>query len=257
MTTIDRHPDGALCWADLMTDDPEAARAFYGRLFDWSFDVGGPETGHYAMCKRGGKPVAGLGAKPPGAPFPAAWTPYFSTSDLDRTLAKLTAEGGSIRMGPMDVLQEGRMAVCGEPTGGTFGLWQPGRHIGAQLIDEPGSLAWNELNTRDLERARRFLVALFGYEARRLPGGMTYDTLHLGERTIGGILQMDEHWPAQVPPHWMIYFAVPQIEATTRDIRALGGKVCVPPFETPYGVISVLEDPGGAVFSAVQPPPGR
>jgi uncharacterized protein len=255
MTTLNKHPDGAMCWADLMTDDPAAARAFYGKLFDWTFDVGGPEVGHYAMAKRGGKLISGLGGKPPGAAYPTAWTPYFQSSDLDKSLAMVVELGGKVAMGPMDVPEAGRMAVASEPTGGVFGIWQPKAHHGAQVIDEPGALAWNELNTRDLDKAKRFLTRLFGYEARRIPGGMVYDTLHLGDKTVGGIMQMTEQWPAEVPPHYMVYFAVSDCDGAGRKATELGGKVCVPGFDTPYGRISVLEDPQGGVFSVVQLPP--
>src|SRR5690349_2819557 len=131
MTTVDKHTPGTCCWIDLMTSDTEGARRFYASLFDWSFEVGPPESGPYTICFRGGKRVAGIGPKPPGAPMPSAWTPYLATEDLDATLARIKSAGGNVAMGPMDVFEEGRMAIVSEPTGGVFGLWQPKRHTGA------------------------------------------------------------------------------------------------------------------------------
>jgi uncharacterized protein len=258
MTKLDtKQPNGMPCWVDLTTDDPEAARAFYGALFGWTFDVGGPEMGHYAMCKVGDRLVAGLGGKPPGASLPNAWTLYLAVDDIDATCVKLVEAGGRETLPSMDVMEAGRMAIAAEPTGGIFGMWQAGTHLGFQLRDEPGSFAWTELNTRDLPRAQAFLEAVFGHRAEKLPGeagAMEYRTLHLGEATAGGLMQMDGKWPADLPTHWMVYFAVANADATVEQVLSLGGVLHVPPFDTPYGRIAVVSDPQKATFSVVQLP---
>lgn len=256
MTTYDKpHREGTPSWADLVTDDPAGARQFYGSLFDWTFDVGGPESGHYTMCNVGGKPVAGIGAKPPGAPFPTAWTMYLATGDVARTCAKATELGGAVVMPPMQVMDAGTMAIVSDPTGGVFGLWQSGRHIGAERMAEPGAFAWTELNTRDLARAQAFLSGLFGYTTQDVPIPTSkYVTLHLGDETAGGILQMNEHWPAEIPPHWMVYFQCDDTDAAVEKAKGLGATCHVAPFDTPYGRIAVIGDPQGATFSLVRPP---
>lgn len=252
MTTIDKHAQGWISWVDLMTSDPADARRFYGSLFDWTFEMGPPESGPYTICFKAGKRIAGVGPKPPDAPYPTAWTPYLATDDVDATCARIREAGGTVNMGPIDVFEEGRMAIVADPTGGVFGLWQARRHSGAQLIDEPGTLNWAELNTRDLERAKTFFVAVFGYEPHNMDG-LPYVTLHFGDKTVGGILQMTEQWPAEVPAHWMSYFGSADPDATIAAATKLGGKQCVPPFDTPYGRIAVLEDPQGGFFSIVRP----
>jgi len=255
MTKLDdKLPHGMPSWVDLMTDDPAAARTFYGALFGWAFDVGSPETGQYTMCLVAGRQAAGLGPKPPGTPMPNAWTLYLAVDDLDATCARLADAGGRVTMPPIQVMDAGRMAIAQEPTGGVFGMWQAGQHKGFRIRDEPGAFAWAELNTRDLPRAQTFLQAVFGYRTERLSGGVEYRTLHVGNTTIGGIMQMTDQWPADLPPHWMIYFAVPGADAAVDKVRSLGGAVHVPPFDTPYGRISVLSDPQKAVFSIVQLP---
>jgi uncharacterized protein len=168
-------------------------------------------------------------------------------------VAKVKELGGSLVMGPMDVMEEGRLAFLADPTGAHFGVWQARRHRGAQVIDEPGAMAWREVNTPDAEKARDFYGALFGLESKKLEGPMTYWTLHKGEDTVGGVLQMTKEWVG-VPPHWMTYFAVADADAAVKRVAELGGKVSVPPFDTPYGRISVANDPTGAVFSVVQLP---
>lgn len=252
MTNIDKkQAPGMPAWVDLMTDDPEAARKFYGELFGWTFDVGGPESGHYTMCKRNGRQIAGIAAKPPNGPYSNAWTLYLAADDVDATCTKITASGGRVTMPPMQVMDAGKMAIVQEPTGGAFGLWQAGTHLGFTTRDEPGSFAWTELNTRDLARALRFFEAVFGYRAEKMPG-MEYMTLHVGSATAGGILQMDKNWPPELPPHWMTYFAVASTDQSVEQVKSLGGTLQVPPFDTPYGRMSVVTDPQKSVFSVIQ-----
>ncbi|MCB9561534.1 MAG: VOC family protein [Kofleriaceae bacterium] len=254
MTHVETHPPGEPTWIDLMTTDPAAARDFYAALFDWTYEIGTPETGHYTMCFRGGRAVAGIGGKPPGSPMPTAWNLYLGTADVDATCASITEGGGTIIAPPMDVLDAGRLAFATDPTGGPFGLWQSKRHTGTQVVDEPGTLCWCELNTRDLDRAAGFFDGLFGLEARDVPmPGGKYVTLHRdgAEQPVGGIMKMTEQW-GETPPHWMVYLGTDDTDATAAKITTLGGKVCVPAFDTPYGRIAVVEDPQGAVFSLIQ-----
>jgi predicted enzyme related to lactoylglutathione lyase len=251
MTRIDKHEPGTVTWVDLMSSDPEKARAFYGALFGWTFDVGPAETGFYAMAKLDGANACGIGGQPPGSQFPPAWSVYFGTADADATIAKVKELGGSVVMGPMDVMEEGRLAFLADPTGAHFGVWQPRRHQGAQVIDEPGAMTWREVNTPDAAKARDFYGKVFGLESRKLDGPMEYWTLHKGDTTVGGVLQMTKEW-AGVPPHWMTYFAVPDADAAAKRVAELGGKVSVPPFDTPYGRMSVVNDPTGAVFSIIR-----
>jgi predicted enzyme related to lactoylglutathione lyase len=255
MSNVDKHPAGAVGWFDLMTSDPEAARRFYGELFGWSFDIGPAELGHYAMCRLRDRNVCGLGPVPPGNPMPPAWSVYFITDDLDRTLMRVRELGGNVVVDAMDIPEAGRMAVAADATGAVFGMWQGTQHQGAQVIEEPGAMAWCEVNTRDGAKASAFYAKVFDLEVKQLEApGMDYKTLHTGDKTVGGVLQMDKHWPESVPPHWMAYFAVASTDASCARVTELGGKVCVPAFDTPYGRISVVEDPQGATFSIVQPP---
>ena len=258
MTKLDRKQTAGMpCWVDLMTDDPAAARAFYTAMFGWTFEVGGPESGHYAMAKLGGRNVAGLGGKRAGDSAPNAWTLYLAVDDLEATCVKVGEAGGRVVVPPMQVMEAGRMAVVQEPTGGMFGLWQAGKHTGFQLRDEPGSFAWTELDTREIPRAQAFLEAVFGYRVEKMPGdtGMEYRTLHVGKETAGGIMQMTDQWPAGIPPHWMVYFAVENTDAAAAKVKSLGGAVHVPPFDTPYGRIAIVTDPQRAAFTIVQLPP--
>jgi predicted enzyme related to lactoylglutathione lyase len=254
MTKIDKHVPGTVTWVDLMTTDPTGVQKFYGELFGWTFDIGGPETNHYAMAKLGGANVGGVGPQPPGAQFPPAWSVYFASDDVDATIAKVKELGGNLVMGPMDVMEEGRLAFFADPTGAHFGVWQAKRHHGAQVIDEPGAMCWHEVATPDAAKARDFYCRLFGLEPQKMQtdqANFEYYTLHKGPKVVGGVLQMTKEW-AGVPPHWMSYFAVADTDDAAKKITALGGKVSVPPFDTPYGRIAVVNDPSGAVFSIIK-----
>lgn len=252
MTTVKQHAPGSVTWVDLMTPDIEGARRFYGELFNWRFAVGPAETGHYTMAKVDGDNVAGMGQMQPDSPFPSTWTVYFGSRDVEAAAARIRELGGQVMFGPMDVMQEGRMLVAADPCGAVFGLWQPGAHHGAQRIDEPGAMCWREVNVRDVAAARGFYTALLGLAARPMQApGMIYETLHLGEATVGGMLQMDANWPDSIPSHWMTYFAVDDVDAAVARVTNGGGKVYQPPFDTPYGRMSVVADPWGAVFSVM------
>ncbi|MGA9524655.1 MAG: VOC family protein [Myxococcaceae bacterium] len=254
MTTINKHTFGTPAWVDLMTPDLEKARAFYGELFGWTFDVGSPETGFYTMCRLGGRNAAGMGKMPPDAPFPTSWSVYFAVESTDATCARIKEHGGQIMMEPMDVMGEGRMAFCADSTGAAFGLWQPMRHTGANVIEEPGAMVWQEVNTRDAARAVKFYSGVFGLEGRKLEDPtMQYFTLHKGPKAVCGVLQMDEKWPKEIPPHWMNYFAVSNTDEAVKKVTKLGGKVVEAPFDTPYGRMAVVTDPFGAHFNLVVP----
>ncbi|MES2523054.1 MAG: VOC family protein, partial [Gemmatimonadota bacterium] len=143
---------GSPIWFDVMSADPDAGRKFYSALFGWTFEVGGPESGFYAMGRKGTLNVAGMGGMPPGAPMPSAWNVYFGVADADETARRITDAGGQVMLAPMDVMEFGRMAMCADPTGAMFGLWQPKIHTGSQLANEHGAMAWSEVNTRDIDR---------------------------------------------------------------------------------------------------------
>src|SRR5579859_4451867 len=159
---------GTPSWVDLSTPDPDASAAFYGELMSWSTIEPGPaeETGGYRMFQHDGHTVAGLmGHTEEGQP--TAWATYISVVDADETAEKVTAAGGSVLMGPMDVTDVGRMAFFADPTGAAFGIWQPGTFAGAELVNQPGSLCWNDVLTRDAEADKAFYSAVFGWTAGR------------------------------------------------------------------------------------------
>jgi hypothetical protein len=203
------------------------------------------------MLQRDGRNVAGLGPTQTDDQ-PAMWTTYVSTADAEGVAAKVREAGGEVVLEPFDVLGAGRMAVLADPAGASISVWQPQTHHGADVVNEPGSLCWNELATRDIDEAKAFYRTVFGWEGdTNAYGDTSYTEWKLGGRTIGGMIAMNDEWPAEVPPQWMVYFAVEDVDAATRRVEELGGKVAVAPNDTPAGRFAVVNDPHGAVFSII------
>ncbi|PZS19246.1 MAG: glyoxalase [Pseudonocardiales bacterium] len=247
-------PPGTPCWVDLMTTDLEAAKQFYAPLFGWHLTEGVPEAGGYVLAEIGGRPVAGLGAIQEGLEHPPVWTTYLATDDAAATAEQITAAGGQVVMPAMDVMGLGVMAVAQDPTGGTFGIWQSKQHHGIGLANDAGSLTWNELMTRDYAAAKDFYGAVFGYTYTEIGGeGFDYSTIELGGNTVGGLGVLAAQVPAQVPPHWRVYFAVDDADATVAAVTGSGGSVPRPAQDMPFGRHADVADPQGAMFSIIKP----
>jgi predicted enzyme related to lactoylglutathione lyase len=161
-----RHEPGSFCWVELATNDAAAAKSFYTSLFGWSVDehpMGDGAT--YTMLQKNGKAAGALyplGPQQKGVP--PHWNSYVCVESADDAAARAKDLGARVVMEPFDVMDYGRMAVVQDPTGAILSLWQPGAHVGARVINEPGSFCWNELYTRDPKKAADFYSALFGWK---------------------------------------------------------------------------------------------
>jgi predicted enzyme related to lactoylglutathione lyase len=250
MTETTTYAPGTPLWVDLGSPDLEGSKAFYGALFDWEADAPNPEAGGYTLVRRNGKLVAGLG--PLMNPNqPPAWTTYVATENADETAQKAREAGGQVLMEPMTVMEEGRMALFADPTGAVIGVWQPNRMTGAELVNQPGSFIWNELATRNIQAAKDFYARVFDWEGETSSfAGGEYTQWMLNGRSIGGAMEMTEQFPANVPPHWLTYFAVEDVDATAKKAEELGGSITVPPTDIEgMGRFAVIVDPQGAVFA--------
>jgi predicted enzyme related to lactoylglutathione lyase len=248
---ITPYAQGTPAWVDMMTTDRRATTDFYRGLFGWDYEVGPPETGNYTMALVRGKPVAGFGEMPPDALFAVVWTTYLATDDVDESLEKITANGGQVLVPVFDTEGTGRGALAADPTGASFGLWEAGTHIGAYLVNEPGSIIWNELATRDAERAGGFYHEVFGLGLEPLPG-FPYTQFQVDDRTVAGVYGMDADIPDEIPPHWMAYFAVADVDASTARVAELGGIVVSDPVDSQFGRYVTAGDPLGATFRLIQ-----
>jgi uncharacterized protein len=251
MTTRDTPwPDGMPCWADLGAPDIAKATTFYSDVFGWTIRPGGPDTGGYSVVELNGQGVAGVGPKMGPAEAPTMWLSYLATSDADATAAKIKRAGGKLVMEAMDVMDAGRMAVAVDPAGAAFGIWQAGAFPGAQIVNEPGAMRWNEQVSRDFEGSKAFYAAVFGYEYADMSGdGFSYATFKVDGRDVGGIGDLHAGVPANTPAAWRVYFGTADTDASVADVQANGGSVIREPVDHPYGRMSTVADDQGAAFS--------
>ncbi len=277
MSERDRYIPGVPCWVDTSQPDPEAAVEFYAGLFGWELEDSMPPDapGHYFMARVEGKDAAAVSSPMGDAPPQAIWNTYVWVASADETAAKVAEAGGKVLAEPFDVMEAGRMAVCADPEGAVFCLWQAARHRGAQHINAHGGLNFNNLNTRDVERARAFYGAVFGWQVLEMDSGWKAWTLpgygefleSLNPGTIEGAKELgapEGFWDVvaainpipdeepDTPAHWGVTFGTDDADATAAKAKELGGTVLVEPFDAPWVRMTVIRDPQGAVLTASQ-----
>jgi predicted enzyme related to lactoylglutathione lyase len=275
------YPPGVPCWIDTAQPDPEAAVQFYGGLFGWEFEDQMPSDapGNYFMARLHGLDVAAIGSHPNEAPGTPVWNTYIAVASADDAATKIANAGGSTLAEPFDIFDAGRTGIFSDPSGAVFSVWQAKQHIGAQLVNEPGTWNFSDLNTRDVEAATAFYGAVFGWVAGELEGGGAEFTflrlpgygdflersvqpgLRAGQEEAGappefadvvaGLVKMtSDRFPDDVPPHWSVTFAVDDADATAARAQELGGTLMAPPMDAGPTRITVVRDPQGAVFTA-------
>ena len=275
MPERDGYLPGVPCWIDTSQPDPEAAVDFYRGLFGWDLeDVMPPDSpGKYFIGRIRGLNVAAVGSIPEGAPPQAMWNTYIWVDSADESASKVRDAGGRVVMEPFDVATAGRMAVFTDPEGAAFCVWQAKDDKGARIVNEAGTLVFNGLNTRDVEAAKAFYGAVFGWTTLQLGPGVAMWTLpgygdHLEESNpnlrkqiadagaqpgfedvVAAINPIGDDQP-DTPAHWSVTFAIDDADATADKAAELGGKVLSPPMDAPWVRMTVLADPQGATFIA-------
>lgn len=248
------HAPGSFCWIELATTDGPGAKKFYSELFGWEAQDNpvGPDM-VYTMLKLNGKDVGALYQKGEMMKdVPTHWASYISVTSADETVAKAQSLGGTIMKEAFDVMDVGRMAVITDPTGATFCIWEPKKHKGVGVKGEPNSLCWNELLTKDTARAIDFYGKLFGWTADTHGAPMAYTEFRNGETHAGGMMEIAPQM-GPMPPHWGIYFAVDDCDASAQKATSLGAQTIVPPMDIEnVGRFSTIRDPQGAVFSIIK-----
>lgn len=254
MSDVHRYPPGTFNWVQLMTPSGEASRAFYGELFGWTFET--DEGDGSIQVYTQGKEAAGMYEMSPEMReigIPTHWMSYVSVASADAATARAAELGATVAMGPMDLGDVGRMSMLKDPQGAPFAVWEPRSHIGASVVNEPVSLAWNELLTSDTDGAGAFYTNLFGWtsESMDMGGGTIYHVFNNGSRAAGGMIRIPDGAP--MPPTWAPYFAIADADATVEEAKRLGASVFVPPTDIPgVGRFSVMGDPQGGMFCVIR-----
>jgi uncharacterized protein len=276
MPERDGYIAGVPCWIDTSQPDPEAAIDFYGALFGWEFENAMPPDapGKYYIARIRGGDVAAVSSQSEGGPPTPVWNTYVWVDSADKTASKVEDAGGQIIAAPFEVMGAGRMAVLADPDGAAFCVWQANEHRGARIVNEHGSLNFNNLHTRDPERAKRFYGFVFGWEtlpmgqaeAWRLPGygdfleqsdpGLRDRMAATGapegfEDVVASLVPLPVE-RAETPAHWSVTFAVDNADAVAERAVELGGEIVAPPADAPWVRTAVISDPQGATFIASQ-----
>jgi predicted enzyme related to lactoylglutathione lyase len=276
------YPAGVPCFIVTSQPDAQAAARFYCDLFGWTAEEQMPADapGHYFAAQLDGRNVAGISSQSSDAPANAVWSTYIAVDDADDAADGVRAAGGSVLSAPFDVFDGGRMAVCADPQGARFSLWQAGRHTGAQVVNAPGSWNWSDLHTRDVAAAKDFYGAVFGWESTDLGLGSSRATMwrrpgygdvlaradpDIRDRqaaagapagfadAIGWLLPLTDDAAA---PHWAVTFAVDGTDAIADRAAELGATILAAPYEAGPTRIATLRDPQGATFSISTYTPG-
>jgi uncharacterized protein len=287
---------GVPCWVDVSEPDPAAALDFYGGLFGWEFEDVMPSAseGRY-FIGRGEGPgssifdtsrqpqsgdVAAVGTIPQTAPPTGMWNTYFWVDSADETASKVRDAGGGVMAEPFDFMDMCRIAVFTDPEGAAFRVWGAKTHKGARLVNDPGAVVFNNLNTRAVDAAKSFYGSVFGWQTGSIGGGADGWTLpgygdwlerehhpqlrkqmaEAGapegfEDVVGSIVPIADDQPDTLA-HWSVTFATDDADGTAAKAVELGGRVIVPPFDAPWSTptytirMTVIADPQGATFSA-------
>jgi predicted enzyme related to lactoylglutathione lyase len=254
MPEMKKYQQGTPSWLDLATTDLAGAEKFYGQLFGWEArrePVGDGQ--YYSMQYLKGKSVAGImeqSKEQVDQGVPPCWYTYITVEDVEAATARVEKLGGRVISEPFDVFDNGRMAVIQDPEGAFVNLWQAKSHIGAELVNEPGTLTWNELVADDPQRLAAFYGSLLEIEMKPMEGMPDYKLFTVGGKSVAGIFQKGRKLKS-LPSHWSIYFAVEDPEGIAEKTRSLAGDVIAPPVETPMGCFAVLQDPQGAIFQVI------
>jgi uncharacterized protein len=259
MQEAPQYKPGNFCWIELGTTDAGAAKTFYKEVFGWDyFDAPmGPDM-VYTLININGKEIGGLyqlTSEMLAHQIPAHWLSYVAVDNADNATAQATAAGATVMKGPFDVPEAGRMSVIQDPTGAVFAVWQDKGNAGSAVNRDVGSFCWNELGTNDTQKAADFYSTLFGWAREAFPGPMEYTIFKNGEEGIAGMYEITPEM-GPVPPHWLVYFAVDDCDASVQKATDAGGGVIKPAEDIPgVGRFAILRDPASAVFAVLKPEP--
>jgi len=244
---------GRFVWHELMTTDPEAAKAFYTAVIGWKAkEWEGPNP--YTLWIWGESQMGGLMELPKQARdmgAPPSWMGYIGTPDVDATTARARELGATVPVPPSDIPTIGRFSVLQDPQGASFDAFTPNGEARPETAPGLGDFSWHELATTDQNAAWDFYSDLFGWEKTSAmdmgPAGV-YQMFGHGGFVYGGIYNKAKESPG--PPAWLHYIRVEDVHRTSEKIKEHGGQVVNGPMEVPGGDwVAMAVDPQGAPFA--------
>ena len=244
-------------WYELLTGDPDAAAAFYGKVVGWQVRDSGQPGMDYRILTLAGADIAGLMKIPPDAQVGGMrphWYGYVSVADVDATVAQVTAAGGESCMPATDIPGVGRIAMVRDPQGAAVYVMTPSGTgpTASYAPGVPGHCGWHELHARDWATALTFYVREFGWHevsAMNMGELGTYLMFGYGKGDAVGGMVSDPRSPR---PSWLFYFNVDDIDLAHSRVTAYGGTPAMDPHQVPGGLwMFHARDPQGAPFALV------
>jgi predicted enzyme related to lactoylglutathione lyase len=255
MSIVTSYKQGTPAYVDLATTDEAGAIAFYGGLFGWTEQAHpmGPDQYYHRFLLKGSVVAGMYKIGPEMGDHPPYWGTYIAVDNVDEAGQRAVAAGGKLAMEPTDVFTYGRMVLVQDPQEAFIGLWQARDHIGSEIVNEPGSVVWNELLTSDADAAGQFYSKVLGVEVEKVAmPGMDYTLLKVGGNMVAGVMNKTPEM-GPIPSHWAVYFAADDTDTMARKAESLGATIRVQPQDIPeVGRFAVLQDPQGAVFSIIK-----
>jgi hypothetical protein len=242
-------PVGAPCWMDLLSSDADKSVAFYTQLFGWTCQDSPPEFGGYRYFEKDGKAVGGCMNNETEWNAPDGWSIYLRSDDVRATAEAAKLHGGAVVMEPMDVAENGSFVILRDTGGAAISAWQAGTEKGFGVLGEENAPIHFELHTRDYDKTVEFYRDVFGWTPQVLMDepGFRYTTYGDESEPRAGIMDASALLAPGVEPHWSVYIAVADVDATLERAVDLGGRVVASAQDTPYGRLAAVSDPTGGV----------
>lgn len=259
MEEIKKHPFNTFSWVDLATIGTNDGKNFYNKIFDWDYTEEPAGEGMvYIMSLINDKPVAAMYEMRPDQKemgLPPYWLPYVTVENCDDIANKVPALGGQVILSPIDIGENGRMAVIQDNVGAMFALWQTRKSEGTAYKNIPGAMCWVEMGTNDVDKSKEFYENLFNWRSKTEDmHGSIYTTFFYGEKEhemAAGMYKMTEEMK-DIPPHWLTYFTVEDTDNSMEIAKSNGGQCLMGPINLPgIGIFAVIQDPQGGVFGIV------
>lgn len=252
MAQRESYKQGVPSWVDLTTDNLEASKAFYRHVLGWDYTEVSFGAATYTMATLGGKRVAGLMQQSEEqiehGP-PPRWNTYLAVDDVSGVSEAVSGLGGQLLMPPVELADAGTMAAIADRSGTLVGLWQANSHTGAEVVNEPGALIWNELVTDDVTAAASFFSDLVGWTTAEIETSTgPYTLFSIDGESAGGISQkLYDH----IQTHWETYFNVSSIDDMLGIVGETDGLIDEPT-DIGFGRVAAVRDPQGAVFHVME-----
>ncbi len=239
---------GKFIWHDLVTPDVRTAGKFYEKLFGWKINY----RGQYAEIRNGGKLIAGISQVKPThkKAQEGVWLPTISVADPDAAAARVTANGGKILKGPLDMGQRGQTILISDSQRADLVLLKAKGGDPSDTQAAIGDWLWDEIWTNNPVATKKFYTSVFNYNTAS--SGRDYQIFKHQGKWRAGIRYLKDRKKQVL---WVPVVRVADPQALAQRAKKLGGVVWTHPDKSPTrGNTVLIADPTGALFLIQQWP---